>query len=47
MSGDKKVVSDKAGDKIGFILTRGIGQAFQTYDVDKQEVIDVIQESMK
>lgn len=47
MAGDKKVVSDSGGDKIGFILTRGIGQAFQTYDVDMADVLSVVEESLK
>jgi 3-dehydroquinate synthase len=42
MLGDKKA----EGDKIGFILVKGIGQAFQTTDVPKEEVIAVLEESM-
>lgn len=34
MQGDKKA----DGGKIGFILTRGIGQAFQSYDVDMNDI---------
>lgn len=43
MGSDKKA---KAG-KIGFILTKGIGKAFQTYDVKLDDVIHVVQESME
>ena len=42
MTGDKKVI----GNKIGFILTRGIGQAFQSFDVDLALVEQVLQESL-
>lgn len=42
MLGDKKA----DGDKIGFILVRGVGQAFQTTDVPREEVIAVLNESM-
>ncbi len=42
MLGDKKA----EGDEIGFILTRGIGQAFQTREVPREEVIAVLKESM-
>lgn len=42
MLGDKKA----EGDKIGFILTHGIGQAFQSTDVPKEEVIAVLEESL-
>ncbi len=38
MHGDKKA---DAG-KIGFILSRGIGQAFQSYDVDMDDVKDIL-----
>ena len=38
MLGDKKA---KAG-AIGFILARGIGESFQTYDVDKAQVLEVL-----
>ncbi len=34
------------GDKIGFILTRGIGEAFQSYDVNMDDVLSVVKESM-
>ena len=43
MAGDKKA----QGNKIGFILTRGIGQAFQSYDVDMADVLSVVEESLK
>lgn len=43
MAGDKKA----QGDKIGFILTRGIGEAFQTYDVERDDVISIIQKSLE
>ena len=43
MAGDKKA---QAG-KIGFILTRGIGEAFQSYDVDLEQVTAVVQESLE
>lgn len=46
MAGDKKAVSDQDGKKIGFILTRGIGQAFQTYDVERADVVRVVTESL-
>jgi len=42
MAKDKKA---KAG-KIGFILTRGIGQAFQTYDVDEERLLSVVSHSL-
>lgn len=42
MAGDKKAI----GDKIGFILMRGIGQAFQTYDVQREDVISIVQTSL-
>ncbi len=41
MAGDKKA----KGDKIGFILSKGIGEAFQSYDVDRMDVIDVVEKS--
>ena len=40
---DKKA----AEGKIGFILTRGIGNAFQSADVDIKEVVGVIRQSME
>ncbi len=43
MAGDKKA---QAG-KIGFILTRGIAEAFQTYDVDMNEVTIIVQKSLE
>jgi 3-dehydroquinate synthase len=43
MSRDKKA----KGDKIGFILTRGIGKAFQTYDVDMKDVTHIVQRSLE
>ena len=43
MAGDKKAVDNK----IGFILTRGIGQAFQTFDVHLDDVISVVQHSIE
>lgn len=42
MAGDKKA---QAG-KIGFILARGIGKAFQSYEVNLDDVIQVVEESM-
>lgn len=42
MATDKKV----SENKIGFILVRGIGEAFQTYDVEMDDVRDVIQRSL-
>jgi 3-dehydroquinate synthase len=47
MAGDKKAISHKDGDKIGFILTRGIGRAFQTYDVARDDAIAVVQNSLE
>ena len=47
MQGDKKAVSDAEGNKIGFILTKGIGQAFQTYDVDMDDVKQVVERSFE
>lgn len=43
MAGDKKA----RGDKIGFILSRGIGEAFQTFDVELDDVVDVVQKSLE
>ncbi len=43
MAGDKKAVDNK----IGFILTRVIGQAFQSFDVDLKLVEQVVTESLK
>jgi 3-dehydroquinate synthase len=43
MHGDKKVQEGK----IGFILVRGIGQAFQTYDVDMNLVQNIVAESLE
>ena len=43
MLGDKKIL----GSKIGFILTRGIGQAFQTTKVEEAEVIKIVHDSLK
>jgi 3-dehydroquinate synthase len=43
MAGDKKA----KGDKIGFILVNGIGEAFQTYDVANEDVIDIVQQSIE
>lgn len=43
MASDKKVV----GGKIGFILTKGIGQAFQSYDVDLDDVTSVVKHSFE
>jgi 3-dehydroquinate synthase len=42
MASDKKVQSNK----IGFILTRGIGKAFQSYDVDLSDVQQIVEESL-
>jgi 3-dehydroquinate synthase len=42
MASDKKAQNGK----IGFILTRGIGQAFQSYDVDLADVQHIVEESM-
>lgn len=44
MAGDKKAVGD---GKIGFILSKGIGQAFQTKDVDMNDVILIIKNSLE
>lgn len=41
MMSDKKV----SGTKIGFILVRGIGQAFQSYEVNMDDVLKVVEES--
>jgi len=43
MQGDKKA----SGGKIGFILVRGIGQAFQSRDVNLEDVRAVIQDSIE
>lgn len=43
MGGDKKA----QGGKIGFILVRGIGQAFQTYDVDINDVTEIVKNSLE
>lgn len=43
MASDKKA----QGDKIGFILTKGIGQAFQTYDVDMADVTSIVRNSLE
>ncbi|MEM7618491.1 MAG: 3-dehydroquinate synthase [Pseudomonadota bacterium] len=42
MSKDKKV----KGDKIGFILMKGIGQSFQTYDIDEDKLLNVVKHSL-
>ncbi len=42
MTKDKKA----KGGKIGFILTRGIGKAFQTYDIDDQKLHSVVSHSL-
>lgn len=42
MQKDKKA----RGGKIGFILSRGIGEAFQTYDVDEDKLHDVVAHSL-
>lgn len=44
MAGDKKALGD---GKIGFILSRGIGQAFQTDDVNMNYVVQIIQKSLE
>lgn len=43
MAGDKKM---QAG-KIGFILSRGIGEAFQSFDVDIDIVTDIVRRSLE
>ena len=43
MLGDKKML----GSKIGFILTRGIGQAFQMTEVSMNDVIKVTHDSLE
>ena len=43
MASDKKA----QGNKIGFILTHGIGKAFQSYDVDISDVLSIVEESLK
>lgn len=42
MASDKKAMNNK----IGFILTHGIGQAFQSYDVDLNLVKQIVEESL-
>lgn len=44
MAGDKKAMGD---GKIGFILTRGIGQAFQTTDVTEGDLLSLLQQSIE
>ena len=46
MAGDKKARTTNEGDKIGFILTRGIGEAFQSYDVDMDDVRSIVESSL-
>lgn len=43
MQKDKKAKDDS----IGFILVKGIGQAFQTYDVQKEDVLGILQQSIE
>lgn len=43
MTRDKKALNDK----IGFILTRGIGQAFQSFDVEKKLVLRILDEGLE
>ncbi|HPD82842.1 MAG: 3-dehydroquinate synthase [Alphaproteobacteria bacterium] len=43
MRGDKKA----QGEKIGFILTHGIGEAFQNFDVAREDVLAVLQNSLE
>jgi 3-dehydroquinate synthase len=43
MAQDKK----SSGGKIGFILCRGIGKAFQSRDVEKEDVLAVLRSSIK
>ncbi len=43
MAGDKKAIDNK----IGFILTHGIGQAFQDFDVNLNSVQQVLEESSR
>ena len=43
MASDKKA----QGNKIGFILTHGIGKAFQSYEVDIGDVLSIVEESLK
>lgn len=43
MGSDKKA----SGGKIGFILTRGIGEAFQSFDVDLDDVRKIVLKSTK
>ena len=42
MRADKKAQEGK----IGFILVRGIGKAFQSFDVEEQQVVNIINQSM-
>lgn len=42
MTRDKKA----SGGKIGFIVTRGIGQAFQSYDVDEDMVMNLLNDHL-
>jgi len=42
MQKDKKA----KGGKIGFILSRGIGESFQTYDIDEEKLHDVVAHSL-
>jgi 3-dehydroquinate synthase len=44
MAGDKKATGD---GRIGFILSKGIGEAFQTQDVNMDDVVSVVQESLE
>lgn len=44
MAGDKKAKGD---GKIGFILSRGIGEAFQTDEVNMDDVVSVVKESLE
>ncbi|NQZ13600.1 MAG: 3-dehydroquinate synthase [Alphaproteobacteria bacterium] len=43
MTRDKKAV----GSKIGFILARGIGESFQSYDVDEAVVMSVLNDHLQ
>ena len=47
MAGDKKAKTTQDGATIGFILSRGIGDAFQTYDVNHDDVVGVVQKSLE
>ncbi len=44
MAGDKKAMGD---GKIGFILTRGIGQSFQTTDVNEDDLLSILHQSIE